>query len=117
MIFQGAQQVGLKTESECKQNWGTSPLLERTPTVQSPKFQAERGCLTEFCSDIKSATRGSKLYILKAAYHQGMMDHQAVFGTIACLTQLSFENKEHLFFRWRTKVKSRCTFLNADEYP
>ena len=73
MIFQGALQVGLKTESECEQNWGTNPLLERTPTVQSPKVQAERGCLTEFCSDTKSATRGSKLYILKAAYHQGMM--------------------------------------------
>ena len=35
--------------------------------------------------------------ILKAVYHHDILDHQAVFGAIACLTQLSFEHGEPLF--------------------
>lgn len=35
--------------------------------------------------------------ILKAAYRHDLMDHNAVFGAIACLTQLSFHNGEPLF--------------------
>jgi hypothetical protein len=34
--------------------------------------------------------------ILRVAYHHDILDHQAVFGAIACLTQLSFENEEPL---------------------
>ena len=35
--------------------------------------------------------------ILKAPYRHDLMNHQAVFGAIACMTQLSFENGEPLF--------------------
>jgi len=35
--------------------------------------------------------------ILKAAYRHDICDHQAVFGAVACLTQISFENGEPLF--------------------
>lgn len=35
--------------------------------------------------------------ILKAPYRHDLYEHQSVFGAIACLTQIAFENDEPLF--------------------
>ena len=74
---------------------GSAPLHVNCPPYQVPdrrEMTANVRLRHETCNK-----RFKQWNILKAAYRHDLKDHQAVFGAVACLTQISFENGQPLF--------------------
>jgi len=68
--------------------------------VQCPPFEGpDRREMTQRVRNRHETVnrRMKRWNILKAAYRHNLYDHQAVFGAVACMTQLAFENGEPLF--------------------
>ena len=89
-------QVGSNTESEADMGYKASaPTRINCPNIEVPGragMTARVRLGHETCNK-----RFKKWNILKAAYRHDVLDHQAIFGAITCLTQISFANREPLF--------------------
>lgn len=98
MIFQNALMHHLEDGERVETDMGYRGSF---PTVSCPPFfdnpdtedMAKRVRLRH-----ETCNRRFKMWnILKAPFRHDILDHQAVFSAIACITQLSFESGEPLF--------------------
>ena len=98
MIFNDALTSWLEHGERVEADLGykaSAPTHVNCPTIEVPSragMTARVRLRHETCNK-----RFKNWNILKVAYRHDILDHQAVFGAIACLTQLAFESGEPLF--------------------